>query len=225
MINATTKSHLDQVRNNKQSRTTHAQLNKKEADCNHTSKDIKTGYLYLACVHSHQRKNELLPNQLIQCPLQPRKKTSFLSIMIMIVTTSTQSHSNGEFSSVLHAYKTIHARQTRACLGPRLQYMDNKGSATLFFPTTTQSNSNLCLAGTKQTPQHTIYTLKNHLLAGLCTVNPSYPLHLWNKLLPQAVLTLDPHHQLQSLNWNLCYDTSHFFLSFALYVIFNSSLL
>jgi hypothetical protein len=41
------------------------------------------------------------------------------------------------------------------------------------------------------TAERTIRTFKNHFIAGLCTVNKAFPLYLWDKLLPQAELTLN----------------------------------
>jgi hypothetical protein len=35
-----------------------------------------------------------------------------------------------------------------------------------------------------------IQTFKNHFIAGLCSVDPNFPLKLWDKLLPQATMTL-----------------------------------
>jgi hypothetical protein len=35
-----------------------------------------------------------------------------------------------------------------------------------------------------------IQTFKNHFIAGLCSVDPTFPLKLWDKLLPQATITL-----------------------------------
>jgi hypothetical protein len=39
--------------------------------------------------------------------------------------------------------------------------------------------------------ERAIRTFKNHFIAGLCSVDQHYPLHLWDKLLPQAELTLN----------------------------------
>jgi hypothetical protein len=36
-----------------------------------------------------------------------------------------------------------------------------------------------------------VQTFKNHFIAGLCSTNPNFPLNLWDKLLPQAMLTLN----------------------------------
>jgi hypothetical protein len=35
------------------------------------------------------------------------------------------------------------------------------------------------------------HTFKNHLIAGICSVDPTFPLKLWDKLLPQATITLN----------------------------------
>ena len=39
--------------------------------------------------------------------------------------------------------------------------------------------------------ERAIQTFKNHFMAGLCSVDPDFPLHLWDKLLPQAEITLN----------------------------------
>jgi hypothetical protein len=39
--------------------------------------------------------------------------------------------------------------------------------------------------------ERAIRTFKNHFIAGLCGVDQYFPLHLWDRLLPQAILTLN----------------------------------
>jgi hypothetical protein len=39
--------------------------------------------------------------------------------------------------------------------------------------------------------ERAIQTFKNHLISGLSTTDPNFPMHLWDRLLPQAVLTLN----------------------------------
>ena len=39
--------------------------------------------------------------------------------------------------------------------------------------------------------ERAIRTFKNHFIAGLCSVDKHFPLHFWDKLLPQAELTLN----------------------------------
>ena len=49
-----------------------------------------------------------------------------------------------------------------------------------------------------------VQAFKNHLIAGLCTVYSKFPLNLWDKWIPQAVLTLN---LLQSFRINPCLST------------------
>jgi len=39
--------------------------------------------------------------------------------------------------------------------------------------------------------ERAIRTFKDHLITGLCAADPDFPMHLWDRLLPQAVLTLN----------------------------------
>ena len=39
--------------------------------------------------------------------------------------------------------------------------------------------------------ERAIQTFKNHLIAILCSTNKDFPIHLWDHLLPQVVLTLN----------------------------------
>ena len=43
----------------------------------------------------------------------------------------------------------------------------------------------------RNTAERAIWTAKNHILAGLYSVHPKFPLYLWDKLIPQAELTLN----------------------------------
>ena len=40
-------------------------------------------------------------------------------------------------------------------------------------------------------PERAIQTYKDHLVAGLSSCNPNFPLHLWDRLIPHATLTLN----------------------------------
>jgi hypothetical protein len=39
--------------------------------------------------------------------------------------------------------------------------------------------------------ERAIRSFKDHLIAGLCSTDKSFPMHLWDILLPQAVITLN----------------------------------
>jgi hypothetical protein len=43
--------------------------------------------------------------------------------------------------------------------------------------------------------ERAIQTFKNHFVAGICSVDPNFPLRLWDRLLPQATISLNPLRQ------------------------------
>jgi hypothetical protein len=79
-------------------------------------------------------------------------------------------------------------------LKPHLQRLDNEASLALINYLTKQG-INYQLAPPhihrRNNAERAIYTFKNHFIAGLCSVDPMFPLKLWDKLLPQATITLN----------------------------------
>jgi hypothetical protein len=79
-------------------------------------------------------------------------------------------------------------------LKPHFQRLDNEASLALINCLTKQG------IHYQLTPPHihqsknaerAIQTFKNHFIAGLCSVYPTFPLKLWDKILPQATITLN----------------------------------
>jgi hypothetical protein len=79
-------------------------------------------------------------------------------------------------------------------LKPILQRLDNEASLALRNYLTKQG-INYQLAPLhihrRNNAERAIQTFKNHFIAGLCSVDPTFPLKLWDKLLPQAKITLN----------------------------------
>jgi hypothetical protein len=96
--------------------------------------------------------------------------------------------------SILAAYKKIHARLCKAGLRPRLQRLDNECSEALKeFMHSKEVDFQLVPPGIhrRNAAERAIRTWKNHFIAGLCSLDKNFPLHLWDTLLPQAELTLN----------------------------------
>lgn len=77
---------------------------------------------------------------------------------------------------------------------PRLQQLDNECSCILKeYLRDENIQFQLVPPGMHRanSAERAIRTFKNHFIAGLCSVDPKFPLHLWDKLLDQAVLTLN----------------------------------
>ncbi|KAI2502115.1 hypothetical protein MHU86_12345 [Fragilaria crotonensis] len=95
---------------------------------------------------------------------------------------------------ILGAFKTLHTRLVTAGLQPQLHRLDNECSTALKqFLTTESVDFQLVPPGMhrRNAAEGAIRTFKNHFIAGLCSVDKNFPLYLWDKLLPQAELTLN----------------------------------
>jgi hypothetical protein len=97
-------------------------------------------------------------------------------------------------SEWVKAYDTIHQEVTVKGFKPKLQTFDNKASAALknFF---TANNVDYQLVPPhchrRNAAERAIRTFKEHFVAGLSSVDPTFPLHSWDRLLPQAEITLN----------------------------------
>ena len=95
---------------------------------------------------------------------------------------------------ILRAFQTLHARLVTAGLRPKLHRLDNECSTALKqFLHDADIDFQLVPPGMhrRNAAERAIRTFKNHFIAGLCSVDQNFPLHLWDKLLPQAELTLN----------------------------------
>ena len=95
---------------------------------------------------------------------------------------------------ILAGYRVLHSRLVAAGLRPKLQRLDNECSAALKqFMLDEDIDYQLVPPHLhrRNAAERAIRTFKNHFIAGLCGVDKDFPLHLWDKLLPQAELTLN----------------------------------
>jgi hypothetical protein len=102
-----------------------------------------------------------------------------------------KSRSNLEW---VKAYGSIHQELTVNGFKPKLQTLDNEASTALknFF---TDNDIAYQLVPPhchrRKAAERAISTFKEHFVAGLSSVDPSFPMHLWDRLLPQAEITLN----------------------------------
>ena len=97
-------------------------------------------------------------------------------------------------SKLIRAYSVLHSKLTDCGLCPISQMLDNECPAglknfmrpegvtfQLVPPHLHRTNS----------AERAIQTFKNHLIAGISSCDPGFPLYLWYRLLSQATLTLN----------------------------------
>ena len=94
----------------------------------------------------------------------------------------------------LRAYTTLYNTLTTRGCKPILNILDNEASRAIKRAITT-SGATFQLAEPHNhrvnAAERAIRTFKNHFIAGLCSTDPSFPVYLWDELVPQALLTLN----------------------------------
>jgi hypothetical protein len=97
-------------------------------------------------------------------------------------------------SEWVKAYDLIHKELISKGFKPKLQTLENEASSAFKnFSTTHDVEYQLVLPHCHQrnAAEREIHTFKEHFVAGLASVDPDFPLHLWHRLLPQAEMTLN----------------------------------
>jgi hypothetical protein len=97
-------------------------------------------------------------------------------------------------SEWVKACDTVHQELTVKGFRPKLQTLDNEASTALknFF---TINDIDYQLVPPhcqrRNAAERAIRPFKEHFVAGLSSVDPTFPLQLWDRLLPQAEITLN----------------------------------
>jgi hypothetical protein len=97
-------------------------------------------------------------------------------------------------SEWVKAYDHIHQELTAKGFKPKLQTLDNEASAALkHFFTANDVEYQLVPphCHPRNAAERSIQTFKEHFVAGLSSVDPTFPLHLWDRILPQVEITLN----------------------------------
>ena len=122
--------------------------------------------------------------------------------------------------SIVQAYQKIIQHLTRRGFKPRLQRLDNEASKLLQDKMDkNQIQWQLVPPGNhrRNAAEQHICNFKNHFISILVGTDPDFPLHLWDKLIPQACITINLLHnshrnpQLPAeeyLNGNFYYNTT-----------------
>jgi hypothetical protein len=105
-----------------------------------------------------------------------------------------QPFRNRTVKCLLDAYTILHTKLVTAGLRPKLQRLDKECSKVLKqFLTAQKVDFQLVPPGLhrRNAAKRAIRTFQNHFIAGLCSVDAEFPIHLWDRLVPQAELTLN----------------------------------
>ena len=122
--------------------------------------------------------------------------SNYLFLLCDYDSNSTHAEPMPSKSAKAHvnAHSKVHNQLVKAGLRLQLHTLDNECSNLLKQHITDNgSKIQTTPAGIhrRNATERAIQTFKNHLIAGLCSTDPHFPLHLWDQLIPQCTLTLN----------------------------------
>jgi hypothetical protein len=148
---------------------------------------INTQYAYAATIYTDQTG---------RFPVVSSKCNKF--IMILYDNDSNailaQPIKDRTVPELLRAFQAMERELVARGLKPKLMKLENEASK-LLKTYRHQDNITFQLVPTyshiRNSAQRAIIKFKDHLIAGLCSTDKSFPMHMWDRLLPQEVITLN----------------------------------
>jgi hypothetical protein len=186
---ATAMGHMNQRRQNIIS-TSKAPIEKQPTP--DTDLGTKTHLVYVVVVDQGQLYTDLTG----KFPVWSRKGNAYVMVCYVydcnyVKVIPMKSRSSSEW---VKAYDNVHQELTVKGFKPKLQTLENEASAALknFF---TFNGIAYQLVPPhwhrRNAAEIAIRIFKEHFLSGISSVDPAFPLHLWDRLLPQAEITLN----------------------------------
>ena len=158
-----------------------------------TKNNSRTNSVYAACL---PMTGEAYSDQTGQFPIPSSAGNKYIFVLYdydssYITAIAIPSRTKEQ---ILGAYKSAITMLTKRGFKPQLHRLDNEASTILKeYMHEEDIDFQLTPAGIhrRNKAERAIQTYKNHFIAGLCSVDPAFPLHLWDRLLPQATITLN----------------------------------
>jgi hypothetical protein len=187
---STTKSHLNQQRQH--SRSTKVKEPKVIMDETDLDQGIKTHYVYSPTIDAGQ----IYTDKTGRSPVVSSKGNKYIMILYYYYSNATMAQPIKDRTApeLLRAFQVMEQKLVARGLKPKLMKLDNEAS-TLLKTYLHQQDIKFQLVPPyihrRNAAERAIRSFKDHLIAGLCSTDKSFPMHLWDILLPQAVITLN----------------------------------
>jgi hypothetical protein len=187
---STTKGHWNQQRQNSiTTKIKDAKVIVTEPDIYH---GIKTQFVYAATIDAGQ----IYTDQTGRFPVVSSKGNKYIMILYDYDSNAilAQPIKDRAAPELLKAFQVMEQELVARGLIPKLMKLDNEASK-LLKTYVHQQNITFQLvppySHRRNSAERAIRSFKDHLIAALCSTDKSFPMHLWDRLLPQAVMTLD----------------------------------
>ena len=192
---ATEKGHLDQRRQGTQSTKKQSHT----TDCTPTTSvdgTHKTNYVFATVAAHTKQENQIHADLTGRFPQQSSQgnQCSLISHDHDSNAALAQPIKNRSDGATPQAHQDLCQMLKQHGRHPQPHKLDNEASTALKqFIAIQKTEHQLTPACQHQTnaAERAIRTFKNHFLAGLCSVDSNFPLHLWDRLIEQATITLN----------------------------------
>jgi len=195
---ATAKGHLDQSRRNQRS-TQHTAIDSDTLDPDDTTPPPHAphGTIVTQVIPAYEPTARNHTDLTGRFPVASKRGHQY--IMLMYAEDSNYIHvepmRNRNGAEYLQAYRAGHQFfESHGAQAPRFERFDNEVSAQVkAFCQRAGTHVQLAPPGMHRTnrAERAIRTFKNHFIATLASLDPSFPLTAWDELLPQAELSLN----------------------------------
>lgn len=206
---ATAQGHLDQVRKNQ--RSTKKAVDEQpllpimdQEEVSDEDDELypeqltegRTYHCYAAVVAATRNTGQVYSDQTGKFSVPGSSGATLVFVMYDYDTNSIHAVplKNRSAPEIVKAYSTVYNTLIKAGQRPLLQRLDNECSKELReFMEDRQVQVQLVPPGIHRAnaAERAIRTFKNHMIAGLSTTDPDFPLHLWDRLILQGVITLN----------------------------------
>jgi hypothetical protein len=187
---ATAKGHLNQQRQN--ARTTKI----KDAEKMDTEPDpdqgLKTQYVYAATIDAGQ----IYTDQTGRFPVVLSKGNKYIMVLYDYDSNAiwVQPIKNRTTPALLKAFQFMEQELVAKGLKPKLMKLDNEASKLLkdyLYKKEIAFQLVPPYSHRRNSAERAIRSSKDHLIARLCSTDKAFPMRLWDRILPQAVITLN----------------------------------
>ena len=190
---AMTKGHLNQIRKNLRSTRRRAPLPKPDTT---TREQTKATDVMVEIVDAGQMRAKVYSDTTGQFLIPSSRGNRYLLIVYHYDSNFifVEPMPSRTAEQILKAYQKVHQLLTARDMKPQLKIMDNEASIILKEYLRKENVTYQLVpphVHRRNSAERAIQTFKDHFIAGLCSVDPDFPLHLWDQLLPQALITLN----------------------------------
>jgi hypothetical protein len=187
---STAKGHLNQQRqSSRATKIKDAQLLDPDPDIDH---GVKIQFVYATKIDAGQ----IYIDQTGRFPVVSSKGNKYIMILYDYDSNAilAQPIKDRTAPEILKAFQVKEQELVARGLKPKLMKLDNEASK-LLKAYLHQKDITFQLvppySHRRNSAERAIRSFKDHLIAGICSTDKSFPMHVWDRILPQAFMTLN----------------------------------